>query len=122
MARHQIVERLFDSINQLQGMRANLFSKLAYLLDILVLKVLFRKTTIGFDQTPRKIRRSIAHKMFYLIEHSTNLFWSEMRVVEERDKRMNGLLKIDIILPKGIVCINQEMVVHLFFFLSTVYT
>jgi hypothetical protein len=37
-------------------------------------------------------------------------------MIEKLDKGMNGLLEVDIILPKGIVCIDQEMVVH--FFLS----
>jgi len=31
---------------------------------------------------------------------------------------MKSLFEEDIILPKGIVCINQEMVVHSFSFLS----
>jgi len=35
-------------------------------------------------------------------------------MIKKLDKGMNSLLEVDIILPKGIVCINQEMVVHSF--------
>src|SRR5581483_2405278 len=93
-------------------MGANLFSKLPNLLNILVLKVLFCQTTIGFDQTLRKIHRSIAHDMFYLVKYGSYLLWSELGMIEEGDKRVNGLLKVDIVLPKCVICINQEMISH----------
>jgi hypothetical protein len=32
-------------------------------------------------------------------------------MIKKLDKGMNSLLEVDIILPKGIVCINQELVV-----------
>src|SRR6266536_4553935 len=97
-------------------MRANLFSELAHLLDIRILKVFLRKATIGFDQTPGKIGRSIAHEPFYIIQNSSYLGWSESRVIEECNKSMNGLLKIDIVLPKRIIGINQEVVSHILAF------
>src|SRR6266852_7551883 len=100
-------------------MRTNLLAELANLLDILILKVFFCQATIGFDQTPGKIRRTIAHEFFNLIKHRSHLSWGEARMIKKLDKGMNGLLEVDIILPKGIVCINQEMVVHSFSFLST---
>src|SRR5260221_5756855 len=95
-------------------MGTNLLAELANLLDILILKVFFCQATIGFDQTPGKIRRTIAHELFNLIKHRSHLSWGEARMIEKPDKGMNGLLEVDIILPKGIVCIDQEMVVHFF--------
>src|SRR6266487_1040422 len=97
-------------------MRANLFSELAHLLDIRILKVFLRKTTIGFDQTPGKIGRSIAHEPFYVVQNSSYLRRSKSRVIEERNKSMNGLLKIDIVLPERIIGINQEVVSHILAF------
>src|SRR6266567_2894830 len=99
-------------------MRANLFSELLNLLDILIPKILFRKTTIGFKQTPGKIGRSIAHETFDLIEHSAHLLWSEARMIEEGNKGMSSLLKVDIVLPKSIVCIDQEMITHILSFFA----
>src|SRR5260221_1189486 len=95
-------------------MGTNLLAELANLLDILILKVFFCQATIGFDQTPGKIRRTIAHELFNLIKHRSHLSWGEARMIEKPDKGVNGLLEVDIILPKGIVCIDQEMVVHFF--------
>src|SRR6266516_1620942 len=97
-------------------MRANLLSELANLLNILILEFSFCKTTVGFDQTPGKIDRSIAHETFYIIQHSAHLLWREPGVIEECNEGMNGLLKIDIVLPKCIVCINQEVVPHILSF------
>jgi pimeloyl-ACP methyl ester carboxylesterase len=37
-------------------------------------------------------------------------------VIEECNEGMNGLLKIDIVLPERIVCINQEVVFHILSF------
>src|SRR5260370_41682940 len=97
-------------------MRANWFSELANLLDILISKVSFCKPTIGFDQAPGKIGRSIAHETFHIIQNSAHLLWSESRVIEKRNEGMNSLLKIDVVLPKRIVCINQEMISHILSF------
>src|SRR5271157_2546698 len=97
-------------------MRANLFSELANLLDILILKVPFCKTTIGFDQAPGKIGRSIAHQTLYIIQNSAHFPWCKPRVIEECNEGMNGLLKIDIVLPECIVCINQEVKSHILSF------
>src|SRR6266566_335761 len=93
-------------------MRANAFSELANLPDILIMQVFFRKTTIGFDQAPAEIDRSIAHEAFHVIQHRPYLLSRESGVIEERNKGMNGLLKIDIVLPKSIICINQEVISH----------
>ena len=93
-------------------MHANGFSEPANLLDILIPQIFFRKTTIGFDQAPGKIGRSIAHETFDLVKHRSYLLARQAGVVKEGNKAMNGLLKIDIVLPKGIVCIDQQMVSH----------
>ena len=73
VARSQVVDSLLDSIKELQGMGTNLFSEAANLLDILVLKVPFCKATIGFDQAPGKIGRSIAHEALYIVQDSAHL-------------------------------------------------
>src|SRR5258708_34365912 len=99
-------------------MRTNLLAELANLLDILILKVFFCQAMIGFDQTPGKIRRTIAHELFNLIKHRSHLSWGEARMIEKPDKGMNSLLEVAIILPRGIVCINQEKVGHFVPFLS----
>ena len=112
MSRREIDQGLSDSLEELQGLRANLFSELADVLDILILQVFFRETTIGFDQALREIGRSIAHQALYLIQHRPDLFPRESRVIKKRNKGVNGLLKIDIVLPKGIVCIDQQVVSH----------
>src|SRR3989442_11903168 len=83
------------------------------------MQVFFGKTMIGLDQAPGEIGRSIAHQTFHLIQNRPYLLSGESRVVEERNKGMNGLLEVDIVLPKGIICINQEMVTHFFSSLST---
>src|SRR5712692_9139652 len=101
VSRRQVGQRLSDSLKELQGLSANAFTELAHLLDILLLQVLFRKTTIGFDQALCEIGRSIAHQTFYLIEHRPYLLPRESRVIKEGHKGMNGLLKIDIVLPEG---------------------
>src|SRR5437764_610367 len=80
---------------ELQGLRANLFSELADMLDILILQVFFRETTIGFDQALSEIDRSIAHQALYLIQHRPDLLPRESRVIKKRNKVVNGLLKID---------------------------
>src|SRR5713226_4873191 len=97
-------------------MSANLFSESANLLDILILKVSFCKPTIGFDQAPGKIDRPIAHETFHIIQNGAHLLRSESRVIEKRNEGMNSLLKIDVVLPKRIVCINQEMISHILSF------
>src|SRR5713226_5560244 len=94
-------------------MRANLFAKQAHLLDILILKIFFCETTIGFDQASGKIGRSIAHDPFYIIQNSSYLLWSELGVIEERNKGVNSLLEVDVILPKCVICINQEVILHI---------
>src|SRR6266516_5124273 len=99
-------------------MRVNLFSELANLLDILILRVFFCQPTIGFDQAPGEIDRAIAHQTLHVVQHRSYLLSGELGVIEEGNKGMNGLLEVDIILPKGIVCINHEMVVHSFCYLS----
>src|SRR5579859_5165457 len=119
MAGREIVKRLFDAIQQLDGMRANLLTKTLYPLNILVLRLPFRETAIGFDQAPGKIHRPITHEVFYLIDHSLNLRWSQVGVIQKFNKSMRSLLKIDIILPESIIRINQEMIAHSFSFLST---
>src|SRR5258708_11227138 len=100
-------------------MGTNLLAELANLLDILILKVFFCQATIGFYQTPGKIRRTIAHDLFNLIKHRSHLSWGEARMIKKLDKSMNRLLEVDIILPKGIVCITQKMIVHCLSFLRT---
>src|SRR5258708_6489789 len=64
-------------------MGTNLLAELANLLDILILKVFFCQATIGFDQTPGKIRRTIAHELFNLIKHRSHLSWGEASKIEE---------------------------------------
>src|SRR6266700_3907793 len=96
-------------------MSANAFSELANLPDILIKQVFFRQSTIGLDQAPGEIDRSIAHDTFHVIQNHPYLFPRELRVIEERNKVMNGLLKIDIVLPKGIICIDQEVIAHLLY-------
>src|SRR4051812_20067949 len=93
-------------------MRANLFSELAYLFDISILMVFFRQTTVSFNQTPGKIGRSIAHETFYVVQDGAYLRWSKSRVIKECNKTVNGLLKVDIVFPKRVIRVNQEMVSH----------
>src|SRR5438105_13726606 len=95
-------------------MRVNLFSELANLLDILILRVFFCQATIGFDQAPGDIDRAIAHQTLHVIQHCSYLLSGELGVLEEGNKGMNRSLEVDIILPKAIVCINHEMVMHSF--------
>src|SRR5260370_26794268 len=97
-------------------MRANLFSEVANLLDIPILKVPFCKTAISFDQAPGKICRSITHETLYIIQNSAHLPWSKPRVIEECHEGMNSLLKIDIVLPERIVCINPDVISHILSF------
>src|SRR5713226_9789861 len=97
-------------------MRANVFAELANLLDILIPKVSFCKTTIGFDQAPGKIGRPVAHETFHIIQNRTHLLSRESGVIEKRNEGMNSLLKIDVVLPECIVCINQEMISHILSF------
>src|ERR1700731_2927973 len=93
-------------------MRANGFSKLANLLNILIPQIFFRQAAICFNQAPGKIDHSITHQTFDFIKHRSYLLMREMGMIEEANKAMNGLLKIDIVLPKRIVCIDQQMVSH----------
>src|SRR5712691_11915985 len=93
-------------------MRANMFSEPANLPDIAILKISFCKTTIGFDQAPGKIGRSRAHETLYVIQNRAYLLSRGLRVIEECNEVMNSPLKIDIVLPKCIVCINQEVISH----------
>src|SRR5690349_2959317 len=104
--------RFLNSIQELHGVRANGFSELANLLDIFLPQLLFRQTAIGFDQAASKIGHTIAHETFDLIKHRSYLLARSLGVVQESNKTMNGLLKIDIVLPKGIVCIDKQMVSH----------
>src|SRR5438876_882159 len=99
-------------------MRTNLLAKLANMPDIFVMQVFFRQTAIGFHQTVGKIRRTVAHELFNLIKYRSHLSWSKARMIKKLDKGMNSLLEVDIILPKGIVCINQELVVHFLRFIQ----
>src|SRR5581483_6312282 len=90
----QVLQRLSDSREQLQGLSANTLAELANLLHVLVLKVFFGQAAIGFDQALREIDRAIAHQTFHFIQHRPYLLMREARVVEEGNKGMNGLLKI----------------------------
>src|SRR6266566_2848469 len=115
VSRREIGQCLFDSLKKLQGLSANLLSETTNLLDILFLQVFFGKATIGFDQALREISRSITHQSFNLIQHRSNLLTRESRMVKECHERVNSLLKINIVLPKGIIGIHNEVVSHMLF-------
>ncbi len=92
-----------DARKQLYGLSANAFAELAHLLDVRILQILFREPPIGFNQAPGEIDRSIAHAAFHLIQHCPDLFPRESRMVEERQEGVNGLLKVNVVLPQRII-------------------
>src|ERR1700681_222247 len=96
-------------------MRTDAFSEPANLLDIFVAGFFFRQTTIGLDQTFGEIGRSVAHETFDVIENYPHLPARESRMIEKRNEGMDGLLKIDVVLPKCVVRINQEVTPHMLF-------
>src|SRR5579875_125874 len=117
MSRQQIFKCFLNAIDQLQGMRTYLRPELLNLLDILILNLPLCQAAIRFDQASCEIRRAIAHEAFYLIDHCPYLLCCEAGVIEEGDKIMNSLFKVDVVLPECIVCVDQEMVVHIETFL-----
>src|ERR1700731_1115354 len=94
-------------------MRKKLLAELPNMPDILFPVVFFGQAAISFHQTAGKICRTIAHGPFKLIDHRSYLAVSESGMIEKLDKPMDGLLVVNIVLPKGIICIDQEMVAHL---------
>src|SRR5947209_6120939 len=100
-------------------MRTKLLAELSYTPDIFFPVVFFRQAMICLYQAVGKICGAIAKDPFKFINHRSHFCGCEAGMIKKLNKPMNGLFEVDIILPKGIVCINQKMVAHLVSFYTS---